>query len=170
MNPHDPFEFILTSSGRDELGEIPHEVAVGIGYHNGPIKLQRGFPGPKGYGFLHVEKNARRMQLLSDFGFGGFLQFCEFVAQHYDWIGKAKKDRLIIVREHDGYDFCLFIEHKIKGTDHWSIVTGLPKRISREEKLWVNSRMGGSEPTPCTVEKRIRFETLSLSEKTKSRR
>lgn len=161
---HDPDEFLKTPSGSDVFGYVDHSVASDIGYHNGPIKLQNGYPGEKGYGFLHVEGNDRRMKQINGFSFSNFCDYAHFVSSEYDWIGLGENGRLILVRNCDGYELSLIIQHRPKD-GYWSIVTGIPRRVTRAEKLWERMRTGGSEPTPNVVEKRNRLETLTLTKK-----
>ena len=154
-----PNDLVGCVAGLD-FGVIDDSVAKAIGRQAGPIRLPFGVSGPRGFGEQHVEKQAKRMAAVRDYGFPTFVAYAYFICQGYEWIA-ADRDRLALVRPKDGYDHTVIVEHK-EEQGHWTITTGILKRVHRAEKLWVREQAGRSEPSPGVVEKRPRRETLTL--------
>lgn len=157
-NPH---EFI-TVGGSIDLGEIDAAVAMHCKIAVGPIRLQRGYPGPKGFGNSHVEDNRSRMDRLRGLGFDSFASFASQVAKNYGRIERAEKGRIRIIERTPGYDLELVLD--CKDGKFWTVVTGIPGRPDDNgEVLMRVARAGGSEPAPSLSAQGPRRETLSLS-------
>ena len=159
----EPSDFVSCPAGPD-FGQIDNPVAVAIGRQPGPIRLLYGVPGPRGFGQRHVEGMTGRMKQIQSFGFATFVDYAYYVCRAYQWITTGDRDRLIIVRPRDHYDHTVVIQLDSERR-HWSITTGLPKRMQRGVKLWEKQQAGRSELSPGVVEKRPRFETLTLRKK-----
>jgi hypothetical protein len=151
-------------SGSVDFGFILREHAELIGIQSGPIRLQEGYPGSKGFGRLHIEGYPDRVAQFTNLGFTGLLDYVHFVATGYEWIGLANDQRYAVVRRKLGHDLALILQwHQ---TDcFWGVVTALPYRVARFKKAFEVTRTGGSEPTPDTAVKHHRFATLSLPRK-----
>ncbi len=129
----------------------------------GPIRLQHGFPGPKGFGYRHVEAYDNRMQQLRNKGFRDFSAFVYDVAQNYDRIQIGNDNRLILIYPKSGFDLRIVLQEKsLAGLDFWTVITGIPSRVSRFPEIYRKVvQTGESEPTPNDAI-RPRFATLSL--------
>lgn len=143
--------------GSYDLGYIDDSVAAKIGVTGGPIRLQVGYPGPRGFGNLHVEAHTPRIKQLKELGYGSFLLFCAEVAQNYEAIQQGENDRLILIREKLGRDLRLIVEYCNQGDAFWTIITGMPYRVSRKKELFRFKeirREGECEPAPSAAGKR----------------
>jgi hypothetical protein len=148
-------------AGQIDHGLIAPEHAAKCGVQPGPIRLQIGYPGKKGFGFLHVQGNEERATNFSGMGFRGFADYCSGVSKNYTRICQGEDGKLVVVWPKGGYDLQLVLQWR---GGFWTVVTGVPKRVERSPKLCDVARTSGSEPTP-DVAKRPRFETLSLPKK-----
>ena len=165
MSYPDAKDFIYYA-GRLDLGEISKDIAEALGVPAGAIRLQHGVPGAQGFGNRHVEAYDNRMKQLRGRGYTSFAAFAFAVASKFQRICEGGGGRLLLVRDEDGYDHCLVIQHDAD-SGFWVIVTGLIKRVERSPDLFTVMRTGGSEPTPSAVGsgRRSRFETLRLPPK-----
>jgi hypothetical protein len=131
-----------------------------VGLHPGPIRLQQGTPGPKGFGNLHVEAYPARIKQLGNLGFQTFADFTAHVAKGFVNMTEAgAANRVGFVAPYLGYDLQLIVQYDTEG--FWSVTTGLPYRVARGRVLHTISRTGGSEPSP-RLSGAPRFATLSL--------
>jgi hypothetical protein len=154
--------FCQCPSGGIDYGVLAKEHTESFGLPNGPIRLQVGYPGEKGFGHLHIQGYADRVKQIQGLGYKSVYEFCFAVAANYTVVGRAKDGRVVLVWKTSTYDLQLIVQWN---EDHWTIVTGIPTRVARKfEKLCEVERTGGSEPTP-DVAKRPRFATLSLPKK-----
>lgn len=69
--------------GTIDFGWITADMAEAIGLHPGPIRLQQGIPGPKGFGNLPVEAYPARIKQLGKLGFRTFADFTSKVADGF---------------------------------------------------------------------------------------
>jgi len=162
VSEFDPTAFVSTGSGSKDFGFLETEDAQLINRPAGPIRLQHGYPGPKGYGRLHVEGNDNRMKQLAGLKFSTFSGFAEATCSCYTHIYAGDGDRLIFVREVSGRNWCIVAQYN-EQHKCWSISTGIVRRVERTELLLQKERGGGSEPAPGDTSHRPRFETLTLS-------
>jgi len=161
---NDPYSFVKCPAGHVDHGLIERADAEKAGVQAGPIRLQIGYPGKKGFGYLHVQGMDDRIRQINGMGFKDFGAYCSGVAKGYTRICQGDEERLVLVWPKEGYDLQLVLEWK---DGFWTIVTGVPKRVDRSPKLCDVARTSGSEPTP-DVAKRPRFATLSLPKKVPS--
>lgn len=146
--------------GSLDFGAIPDDVALSLGIPSGPVRLQYGIPGSKGFGLRHIEDNPGRMQQFNNIGFNGVAHFVLSVASHYDHIAEVPTEsRIALVRRHLEHDCALILQFNTGG--FWSVTTALPYRVSRRKLLW-SRQAGGREPPPDAPVLRPRFATLSL--------
>lgn len=155
-------QFLRCAAGNIDFGRIEAEAAAAMKAPAGPIRLEEGYGGSKGFGNRHVEDYPSRMRQMRDLGFPTFAQFAEEVARNYTKIGEARDSRFFLIHPKAGFDFRLVIEYCAADGGFWTIVTGMPYRVARCPILFEKSRAGGSEPTPSAVVQRPRFATLSL--------
>lgn len=145
-----------------DFGHITSDVAAAVRQSPGPIRLQQGVSGPKGFGNLHVEDHAPRMMQLKNLGFESFRAFVDFVCCDFTKVGEggpSQLARLALIRPYREYDLQIIIQWN--SNNYWSVVTGLPYRVARSRILYVVPRTSGSEPSlkPAVTP---RFETLTL--------
>jgi len=159
-----PGDFVKCPAGHEDHGLIEPEHAKIAAIEPGPIRLQYGYEGNKGFGYLHVQGMEDRMRQIAGLGFKDFAAYSSAVAKHYTRICRGGDGKLVLVWPKDGYDLTLVLQKK---DGFWTVVTGLPKRVERSTKLCDVARKSGSEPTP-DVAKRPRFATLSLPKKVTS--
>jgi hypothetical protein len=151
---------LCAGGGTTDFGWITADVAAITGRQPGPIRLQQGIPGPKGFGNLHVEAYPARIKQLGNLGFHTFAAFTSTVAKGFTRITEAgAANRVGLVMPYQGYDLQLIVQYDREG--FWSVTTGLPYRVARGRILHTISRTGGSEPSPRLSEA-PRFATLSL--------
>jgi hypothetical protein len=100
----------------------------------GPIRLQQGIPGSRGFGKFHIETHPGRLEQIRRLGFASCEDYVREVAAGYQWIGRADEaDKLMLVFRHQEHDLRLVIRWEAK--TFWSVVTGLPYRVARIERL-----------------------------------
>ena len=91
-------EYVLTSDGKRDFGEITCEIAEKIKRESGKIRLEIGFQKDgHGYGEVHIERSVRMKQLKKN-GFDCARDFIEFVVNKYDAIYQGKENNIFIVR------------------------------------------------------------------------
>ena len=164
--------FITAPNGSDDYGFISAEVATALKVVSGPIRVQTGWPGTNGWGARHVLGNSSRMAGINAVGFQHLTAYVACVVNHHQWIGDGKNGRLALVCQHVHdqkiYDLELIIHAKEEnGESFWSMVTAIPKRVSRAPKLYSYPveeiiRTEESEPPLGDASHHPRRETLSL--------
>jgi hypothetical protein len=93
-------EFVLTTDGNKNFGEIPPEIAQKMRRQDGKIRLRSGEQvGKSGdYGKKHIERKDR-MQELKLNGYQNARDLVQDVAQNYDAIYGGKGSRLILYKK-----------------------------------------------------------------------
>jgi len=159
----DPKAFLLCPNGTPVFGVMPVEPTQG--WNGEPIQLQYGYPGPRGYGYLHVQSNEPRIKQLKNLGFSNFEAFAHLVASNYSHIIDCEQPgRVSLVYDVPGYSFILPVQ-MVPDKTYWTIITGLPTRRKKETPLWVRREANKCETLSPTPEPRRRFPTLSLPNK-----
>jgi len=156
--------FMKCPAGHIDFGLIERIHAEAIGVEEGPIRLQVGYKGNTGFGYLHVQEKWERMRQLEGLGFKDAESYCSQVAKNYTRICAGKDGRLVLVWPNQEFDLTLVVERKEGDPAYWTIVTAIPKRVERSQVLQEVARTGGREPSP-DIAKRPRFATLSLPKK-----
>lgn len=158
-------DFLECPTGGVIFGLVGGPEVREAGITAGEIRLQSGYPGPKGFGCLHVEGYADRIKTICGLGFRDFPHFCAEVGTRYGRVGRAERNRIALIMAHDGYECWLIVEWKTTAEQQfWTIVTGVVSRTARCDIICEVVRTDGREPPP-NVAKRTRFETLSLPKK-----
>lgn len=120
----------LTFAGSMEFGVITEHMAENLGHPAGPIRLQQGIPGPKGFGYRHIETAEGRLNQLRRLGFHTCQSFVYAVAQRFQKIGEGGgPNKLALVYRDQGHDLQIIVQHNPGG--FWSVTTGLPYRVAR---------------------------------------
>ena len=153
-----PAEIFLSFGGSIDLGHIDNAAATVIGCRPGPVRLQQGFAGPRGFGALHVEGHEPRVKMFRELGYESFLAFCAEIATSYELMQAGEGGRLILVRSRMGRDLRLIVDHRAHEGGFWTVITGMPYRVSRAKVLYSVvqdvSGKGECEPAPSAVGKR----------------
>jgi len=126
---------VTAPNGQPYFGEITEEIGSEIGFPTGKVHLLNGFEGhhSAGFGRAHMLAKPERMRMLSGLGFRSLEQYVWHVTRDYDRILQGANNRLILLREHKGYQLHLMIEWR-QERGFWSIITGLPKRTQQEKR------------------------------------
>lgn len=127
-------EYVLTTKGNKDFGEIPPEVANTIKRESGKIRLEIGFQKDgRGYGETHIERTERIKQLKMN-GFENARDFIEFLAKDYEAIYQGKGNNIIIVKMTNNANLA-FLSLKQNENDkeiYWTVESGF---ISRKDYL-----------------------------------
>ena len=127
-------DYVLTSSGSKDFGEITLEVAKIIKRECGKIRLEIGFQKDgHGYGESHIERSERIKQLKKN-GFENARDFIEFILNDYDAIYQGKASNIIIAKITDNANI-VFLSLKQNEKDmeiYWTVESGF---ISRKDYL-----------------------------------
>ena len=127
-------EYVLTSDGKRDFGEITSEIAEKIKRESGKIRLEIGFQKDgRGYGESHIERSERMKQLRKN-GFNNARDYIEFVAKDYDAIYQGKNNNIFIVKMTNTANIAfLSLKQNVKDNDvYWSVESAF---ISRKDYL-----------------------------------
>lgn len=133
-----PEDFIAPARGELDYGELDASAADAIGAFSGPIRLQYGYPGPKGWGEAHITSNTHRMKLLAGFGHHDAKSFVLHVCENWTCIRPADKGRMMLCQRDRGYEYVVVIQEKVSanGTRFWSVVTAIAGGYRKEPVLY----------------------------------
>jgi len=144
-NRNDPVqhdgEFVLTSDGSRDFGEISPEIAREIRRQAGKIRLrigvQDGTPGD--YGEKHIERKKRLQELRSN-GYHNARDFVQNVAGGYTAIFGGKGGRLTLYKNEGKKGIALFVKlmPAVSG-DFYDVKTGMVTRdtyYNNKKPLW----------------------------------
>ena len=92
-------DYVLTSNGSKDFGEITDEIAKIIRRESGKIRLEIGFQkNGRGYGEKHIERPDRLKQLKNN-GFENARDFIEYIAKDFDAIFQGEANNIVLVKE-----------------------------------------------------------------------
>ncbi|MDR2608889.1 MAG: hypothetical protein LBC57_10915 [Treponema sp.] len=140
-------EFVLTSNGSRDFGEISPEIADQIKRQAGKIRLrvgeQAGKPGD--YGESHIERKERIQELRLN-GYQNARDFVQDVADGYTAIYANKGGRLTLHKKIGKTGISLFVElmPAIDG-DFYDVKTGMVTRdtyYKNKKPLWEKPQSG----------------------------
>lgn len=129
----DPTTLILAPGSLRDLGTIDAAAAAACGVQKGPIRLLNGYPGPKGWGWRHVQSNPDRVKMIGRRGYSTSLAFACAVAENWRSIHLAEVGRLTLVWHQNGFDLAIAVQWD---AGFWSITTMLPFRAINQPKLY----------------------------------
>ena len=140
-------EFVLTSCGNKDFGEISAEIAQQIRRQAGKIRLrigeQKGKPGD--YGEKHIERKGRMQELRSN-GYDNARDLVQDVAQSYTAIYSKDSGRLILKKKIDKKGVSLFVElTPSPDGDFYDVKTGMISRdtyFKNKKPLWEKPQSG----------------------------
>jgi hypothetical protein len=140
-------EFVLTSEGSRDFGEISLQMAGQIRRQPGKIRLRVGkHEGEKGdYGETHIERPERLRQLQEN-GYQNARDLVQDVTNSFDTIFKGAGARLILSKRGGATDTTLFIElTPANDGDFYDVKTGLISRknyFKKKTPLWTRPGNG----------------------------
>jgi len=94
-------EFVLTSNGSKDFGEISPEIAGHIRRQAGKIRLRIGEQeanSQRGYGERHIER-PKRIKEIRSLGFANARDFVAYIAENYDAIYDGDNGSLILYKQ-----------------------------------------------------------------------
>lgn len=137
-------EFVLTSGGSIDFGEISEETARQIRRQMGKIRLRIGFHSDdakesgRNYGELHIEREGRLRQLQRA-GFATARDFVEYVGKNYTAIYDGNGGTLKLCAR-ARQDFTMFVKLvPSAGGDFYDVQTAMVTRksyLQKETPLW----------------------------------
>ena len=140
-------EFVLTSNGSKDFGEISPEIALKIRRQAGRIRLRVGEEiGNSGdYGEKHIER-AECMQELRSNGYENARDFVQDVAQNYTAIYPGEGGRLTLYKKVEKKGGSLFVELMPSSEgDFYDVKTGMVSRdtyYKNKKPLWEKTQSG----------------------------
>lgn len=129
----DPKTLILGPAGLRNLGLIEPAAAKAAKVNSGPIVLQQGYPGPRGWGWVHVTGNADRVKQIASRGFPTPLAYACAVASNWKSLRQGEAGKIAVFWPIDGFELGLALTWKAK---FWSITTMLPFRSNKQPVLY----------------------------------
>ena len=90
LSTDDPYVCLDCPSGGVDYGYMPAGLGASVAGQPEPIRLQRGYAGPHGFGYLHVRHYEPRLRQMATLGFPSFEDFAYQVARGYDSIYQGK--------------------------------------------------------------------------------
>jgi hypothetical protein len=140
-------EFVLTSNGSKDFGEISHEIAKEIRRQAGKIRLRIGVNAGKSgdFGEKHIERPGR-LQQLRDNGYENARDLVQDVTASFDAIFKGNGPRIILSKQGTLTDTSIFIElTPVEGEEFYDVKTGLIARknyFKNKTPLWKKNQSG----------------------------
>lgn len=134
-------DYVLTSSGSKDFGEITKEMAEAIKRESGKIRFEIGFQkNGHGYGEAHIERPDRLRQLREN-GFGNARDYIEFVAKDFDAIYQGKGSNIILLKTRESSNVAfLSIKQNEKDKDiYWTVESAFIARkdyLKGKSPLW----------------------------------
>ena len=140
-------EFVLTSDGSKDFGEITPEMAQIIRRQPGKIRLRTGEQetnSERGYGEIHIER-PKRIKEIRLLGFTNARDFVAYIIKKYDAIYEGDNSSLILYKKglHHAEVICK-LEPSEDG-DFWDVKTAyLTRKDSKRNKkpLWERPQSG----------------------------
>ena len=140
-------EYVLTSDGSRDFGEISPEIAREIRRQAGKIRLrigvQDGTPGD--FGEKHIERKKRLKELQSN-GYQNARDFVQNVARDYTVIYGGSSGRLILYKNEGKKGKSLFVELiPSEDGEFYDVKTGMVTRdtyYKNKKPLWEKTQSG----------------------------
>ena len=117
-------EYVLTSTGSKDFGEISPEISKIIGRQAGKIRFRIGVRNDDvgDYGEKHIERPDRLSQL-NFAGFNNARDFIEYTCNNFDEIYSSGK-RLMLTKVEGGHTCIIELKPNSDG-DFYDVITGL---------------------------------------------
>lgn len=140
-------EFVLTSSGSKDFGEISPDIANEIRRQAGKIRLRIGeqkIDNEQGYGEKHIER-PKRMKQIKLLGFGNARDFVAYIVNNYNAIYEGSNGSLIIYKKGMHHTEAVSRLEPSDDGDFWDVKTAyVTRKDSKRNKkpLWEQSQSG----------------------------
>ena len=140
-------EYVLTTDGKKDFGEITTEMAQKIRRQTGKIRLRTGrHEGKPGdFGEKHIERPERLKQLNNN-GYKNARDLVQDVAFSYEAIFKGDGSQIILSKQGTVTNTIIFVElTSIAGEDFYDVKTGFIARknyLKNKTPLWVKPQSG----------------------------
>jgi hypothetical protein len=138
-------EFVLTSGGSRDFGEIPPQIAGQIRRQPGKIRLRVGeqeASSERGFGEKHIER-PKRIKELRLLGFTNARDFVAYIADKYDAIYEGDKGALILYKQGGHHTEIISRLEPSADGDFWDVKTAyVTRKDSKRNKkpLWERPR------------------------------
>ena len=140
-------EFVLTSEGSRDFGEISSQIAGQIRRQPGKIRLRVGeqeVSSERGFGEKHIER-PKRIKELRLLGFTKARDFVAYIADKYDAIYAGDKGALILYKHGEHYMEIISRLEPSSDDDFWDVKTAyVTRKDSKKNKkpLWERPHSG----------------------------
>ena len=140
-------EFVLSSNGSKDFGEISPEIALKIRRQAGKIRLRTGEQGSnseRGYGEKHIER-PKRLKELKLLGFDNARDFVAYIAENYNAIYEGEKGSLILYKKGEHHTEIISRLEPSEDGDFWDVKTAyITRKDSKRNKkpLWERTQSG----------------------------
>ena len=140
-------EYVLTTDGSKDFGEISPEIAREIRRQAGKIRLRVGkqeVNNERGYGERHIER-PKRMKELKLLGFANARDFVAYIAETYDAIYEGDSGSLILYKKGTHHTEIISRLEPSEDGDFWDVKTAFVTRKDSKKKkkpLWERSKSG----------------------------
>ena len=140
-------EYVLTSDGSRDFGEISPEIAKEIRRQAGKIRLRVGIQeanSEQGYGERHIER-PKRIKEIRLLGFTNARDVVAYVAGNYDAIYEGDSGSLILHKKGSHHTEILSKLEPSENGDFWDVKTAyITRKDSKKNKkpLWERPQSG----------------------------
>ena len=140
-------EYVLTSDGSRDFGEISPEIAGEIRRQAGKIRLRIGeqdVDSERGYGERHIER-PRRIKEIKLLGFANARDFVAYIAEAYDAIYEGDGGSLILYKKGARHTEIISRLEPAEGGDFWDVKTAyITRKDGKRNKkpLWERAQSG----------------------------
>jgi hypothetical protein len=140
-------EYVLTTGGSKDFGEIPSDVAQSIRRQAGKIRLRVGEQdagSERGYGEKHIER-PKRFKEIRSLGFTNARDFVAYIAENYDAIYEGDSGALILYKRGEHHTELISRLEPSGDSDFWDVKTAyITRKDSKRNKkpLWERTQSG----------------------------
>ena len=140
-------EFVLTSNGNKDFGEISIEIAQQIRRQAGKIRLRIGEQeanSERGYGERHIERPKRKKEI-ELLGFANARDLVTYIAEDYDAIYEGASGALILYKKGEHHSEIISRLEPSENGDFWDVKTAyITRKDSKRNKkpLWERPQSG----------------------------
>lgn len=141
-------EFVLSSKGSKDFGEITPEISKNINRQAGKIRFTKGYQNPNderdGFGEEHFNRT-KRIRQLKAVGYENSRDFVEDVSKNFTKIYQGRGASLILLKEGDKNSLEYIELTPSDDEDYWQVTSGHPVRpdsFKNKKPLWSKSNNG----------------------------
>lgn len=156
-------EYVLTSTGSKDFGEITPEIAKVIKRQAGKIRLrigeEHGNQSNNNYGEVHIERDSRLKQLKAA-GFESARDFIEYVCKNFDRIYDNGMGLILAVRGEKNSKIAMIQLTPSPDNNYYDVKTGLVARNT----YFKDKAKDGEEKRPLWIKPNSGFESDNIDE------